>query len=166
MRPMDKPWFVAVTKPCSEEKAAAELEAAGLSTYVPKELQFRRRSRHAKRKEATLHPFLQRYVCVAADSETVLWSKIPDCKHVIRPLGRTRSGEISAMRAHEDGTSVRTSVATRALRIGQTAEVSGGPLFGQSGIIKSIRGQVAMVELSLLGTVRDVAVPLQMLEAA
>ncbi len=159
-------WFVVTTVPQGEIKAAAELQSAGLATMAPT---YKRASRHARRLIERTEPHLRRYVCVAADTETVIWRESTKAKHVARPLTHA-SGAIARVRAHEvdrlavlDGVSPDKDSGPR-LIVGHVVRITDGPFIGFTGPIVYLSSEVAQVELQMFGAARRVPIAVESLE--
>ena len=156
-------WCVAHTEPGAEQYANDNLARTGYATYLPL-IAVQRRDRVVRTMTHTVTvPLFARYLFVANDNPS-LWRPIretPGVASVISSNGRAhhaRAGAVEALQASEHTRRVLT--ARRAVpAVGQAVCVRYGIVAGHRGVVRSVRGDTASVQLLFLGELRDIRLP-------
>lgn len=169
----DGSWFVLTTKPQGEFRADEELRAAGLQTMMPSYTRrISRNMRNTKREAVRFEPHMRRYICVAADSETVIWREAKAAKHVSKPLmagqsiARLKEPEAARVEAmDETDPEARDGTPVHGFKVGQTVRIAEGPFIGLSGPIAYVGADVAKIELSLFGRITEIPAKFSIIEA-
>lgn len=171
-------WYALRARPATERLVADRLGSLGVPCAVPIKIEYRRRSRVAKTKEAVTLPVLTGYVFAAVAPGR--WGAVLGVRHVSGVLGvegvptRMRAAQLAAFcrrsaagafSAPEHQRHMRTG---REFSVGQKVEVFGTrtPFDGRVVEVAELRGEVAQVVMQMLGSTRTVAVGLDRLVAA
>jgi len=162
-------WFVVRTHARAEDKAVRNLNQQGFETYLPR---YRRRVRHARRKEAVLRPLFPGYLFVHLDPGRCRWRSINGTFGVRSILCNGDSplpvprGIVDEIKMREDETGavkLNNPVFVR----GQVVRLLEGPLAELSGLFEEMRDENRAVLLaSFLGRQVRMLVPSAAVTAA
>lgn len=162
-------WYVVVVPPQKEELARQVLSNLGYHSRVPMGHKLVRRRRGARKRERVKFPLLKRYL-FANFPDGPPYHILNDCPVFQRVLAYpTSSGQNNPValadhvieRLTREADQADASGEYRALQEGQRAEITDGPLSGQSVTIKKIVGEMAQVD-ALWGS--KTSIPLQLLD--
>lgn len=171
-------WYALRARPAAEGLVAGRLGSLGVPCALPVKIEYRRRSRVAKTKEAVTRPVLTGYVFAAVSP--CAWGRVLGVRHVAGVLGvdgvptRMRASQLAAFcrrsaagafSAPEHQRHMRTG---REFAVGQVVEITGTrtPLDGSVVEVSSLRGEVARVVMQMLGCTREIDVRVDRLVAA
>lgn len=163
-------WIILRTAPLRERWVAHELRRGlGLATYVPVE---RIKISNGRKVLDRIMPLMRGYAFIGA-VETFPLADIASTRHVhgwLAPDDPERpallhQSEIDRIRDLERALNDERSARPRALAPGDRVRVAKGAFQSMETLITTIRGSKAFVSVPILGTTRDVAVPLDALEA-
>lgn len=154
-------WYVAQTKPFSENRALSNLTRQGYQTFLP---QLRRTVRHARKVSAKLVPLFPSYLFIRLDPGQQAWSAINGTYGVARLIMQNErprpvpSGLVESLQAQVGSDGVFSWAA--ALTIGQPVRIAEGPFVDFVGTLEQLDGAGRVrVLLDLLG--RSVSVALR-----
>jgi transcriptional antiterminator RfaH len=163
-------WYVAQTRPHSENKASVHLRRQGFEVYLPRYLKQRR---HARRVDTIAKPLFPNYLFVAVDLSTQRWLSIQSTIGVSRLV---RDGDrpapvpqqiIDTLRSHEDDHGlIRLQRAPRFMP-GDKVRVVGGAFSDCLGLYEGMSGEDRVkILLELLGRKVRVVVDSGVIDAA
>jgi transcription antitermination factor NusG len=168
-------WFAAKVSPQKEFACEEILTRRGFRCFVPREGKWKTASRRKKEKRFVEYPMLRSYVFIAS-AGALPWDELARINVIngfvsVNGDGYPTAISDKAMAGLQQisGGYVpnRKSVNThKALRPGDTAEISHGPFFGQLVTITGLSGEKARVMLELFGVKREIQVSIRTLEAA
>ena len=164
-------WIILRTAPQRERWVAHELRRGlGLSTYVPVE---RVKITNGRKSLERIVPLMRGY-CFAGVVEAFPLADIAATNHVHgwlapddpeRPAVITQS-EIDRIRDLEQALNEERKARPRGHQIGDRVRVAKGAFQSMETLITAIRGSKASISVPILGTYRNVTVPLDALEPA
>lgn len=163
-------WYVAQTRPHSENKASEHLRRQGFDVYLPRYLKQRR---HARRVDTVAVPLFPNYLFVAVDLSTQRWLSIQSTIGVARLV---RDGDrpapvpqqvIDTLRSHEDENGlIRLRRAPR-FAPGDKVRVVEGAFSECLGLYEGMSGEARVkILLELLGRKVRVVVDSNVIDAA
>lgn len=161
-------WYVVQTQPCSEAKAACNLERQGYRVYLPR---WRKRRSHARRVDWIAAPLFPRYLFVSFDIENTPWraihstfgvsSMIATGDGMPRPMPDGIVEEIRVRETENGLIEIKPD-----FRKGQPVIVGEGPFHEQVGLFERMNdSERVVILLSLLGRDVRVKVPLHAIRA-
>lgn len=156
-------WYCFSTEPQREVASSLLLQRAGYRTAVPCEVKYVRKSRYGRRKPRQI-PILTSYILIHFDDEPVVWplfNRFKFLKRVVTVDGRPAPITEAVLATLEERQSKNHR---RSFGVGDNVTVF-GDYSGCEGRIEEISGDLARLDLPLLGAKRRVAVPLDWLEA-
>lgn len=163
-------WFVALTQPHAEFKAAAHLERQGFEPYLPRYLKERR---HARRTEIVAAPLFPRYVFVAFDLTMQRWRAIHSTIGVARLVcsgdqpARVADAIIDDLRATQDDRGYVCLPRQPAFRAGDAIRVVEGAFAACLGLYEGMNdGERVAILLDLLGRKVRVSIGVDAIAAA
>jgi transcriptional antiterminator RfaH len=162
-------WFVALTQPHAEAKAARHLVGQGFEVYLPRYL--KRRS-HAGKVQIVAAPLFPRYIFVSIDVLTQRWRAVNSTVGVTQLI---RHGEapaevafdiIAALRMRQD-TEGFVQLGRRLFKTGDRVRICGGAFSDFLGIFEGMNDcERVAVLLDLLGRKVRVMLNTEVIEAA
>jgi transcription antitermination factor NusG len=163
-------WTILRVSPQREFSVAAELtRGLGLATYAPVDVV--RLSRAGRTFERRL-PLMRGYV-FAGGIEGLPWSDIKATRGVAGWLTRDgdvpaflHQSEIDRIRALEREHNQERSARPSQLGVGSRVRVTQGAFESIESLICAVRGSTATIEVPMLGSTRDIQVPLEYLAEA
>lgn len=143
----------------------------GLRAYVPVE---RRQIQFAHRCKVLEVPLITGYVFVSGDYG-IPWRDVRELMHVRGWFKRDdeRPYELSDLDVqvirqfeldHASTLFERKGAMSRPLAVGDRVRVQGSPFGSIESLLRAVRGSAATIEVNMLGSVRDVQVPVSSLE--
>lgn len=167
-------WYAFRTRPQTEFLTRDQIERRGIKSFVPTERRFIRYRRSRSKGVVRIYPMIVGYVFVDFEERPPPWY-LMFAMHYIRsvvgfgghptPIPDAAMGALMRM----SGDSIPHWLSTntrRAFAPGDDVRVSDGPLKGFEGKVEGIVCDKAKMVLEMLGAYREVAVPLESLEAA
>lgn len=159
-------WYVIRTNPKCEERATADLEAAGFEVFFP---QMRKEIKHHRTKKWIMqeYPLFTRYLFIRMHNED--WFSVRSANGVECVLGvnglpipvPTYVVE-QTRREYENGSFDELKQAAPKLKIGERVRIEGGPLNGFHGQVTSATGRkMVKVLIEMFKSGREVDVPLE-----
>ena len=145
-------WTAFYTKPRSEKKASERLSVKGFQVYCPTRTILRQWS---DRKKKVKEPVFTSYIFARVDEvkrQQILYE--PSIVSSVFWLGKPvviRDTEIDEIERFLSEHPEAQGMSTGTLKPGQEARVVRGPLDGESGIVRQIRGNKVILEISNLG---------------
>jgi len=167
-------WYVVVVPPM-RERAAVEAMSPVCRAFAPIEYVFRRASPHNKKKVAVPRPLFPRYVFVEnPDWYAISRLEFPDSlqKVVTGWLGmdgrpsRLPAPEVMHLIAVAEQAPPTTISVGRGLKLGDRAIISEGPFAGHTVRVTRTDPKGASILIDILGSMREIEAPLEILEAA
>src|SRR4029077_8748265 len=163
-------WFVVATYSQAERRAVSNLRDQGYETYLPL-ITVRRRDNAIR---SLLHrvevPLFPGYAFVKFDAARDPWRPIqntPGVYSLLRCQGTgfpdpVSNGAVEALRAGEEARRPLTPPGA-AWAAGAACKVAYGPLQGHDAVVLAVNGPKAVIALLLLGSLREVTVPVECL---
>ena len=156
-----KYWTAFYTKPRNEKKVATRLAAMGFTIYCPCQTVLKQWS---DRKKKVSEPVFTSYLFAEVD-EQARQAILKDVGIVsnVRWLGQPANIREEEMLAIQNFLShhADVSVFAKHLAPGQEVAIDGGPLSGQSGVIRSLQGRKAHLTIESLGITLQAEVGIQ-----
>ena len=144
------PWFVLKTKPNSEKKVTAQLQALQIDAYCPVRTEIRQWS---DRKKKVILPLLPSMILVnCAETERDLVFSVPQVRQYLFWLGKpavVTDKEVTALQSFEHEDYKRCDLVT--IEPGKRIDLSAIGLKQQKGVIKYVSGDQCWVVLDNLG---------------
>ena len=144
-------WYVLYTKPRHEKKLAERFLSEGWNVYCPLKKTTRQWSDRKKVVEEALFPSFIFIQCADKDREKVFVdASAVRYLYWLRKPAVVRDEEIQSIKQwmgevnHED-------ITIESLPLGSRVRLSGGPLMGETGTVKELRGTQATIVLEQLG---------------
>jgi transcriptional antiterminator RfaH len=148
-------WYVVLTQPHAEFKAADHLQRQGFEPYLPRYL---KRRRHARRTEIVPAPLFPRYLFVGADLTTQRWRAIHSTIGVARLVchgetpARVAETIIDELKASQDEKGYARLPVRPPLRSGDAIRVVEGAFASCLGLFEGMTdGERVAILLDLLG---------------
>ena len=146
-----KSWYVLYTKPRHEKKLAERLHSEGWTVYCPLKKTTKQWSDRKKVVEEALFPSFIFIQCEQAERDQV-FSHASAIRYLywLRKPAIIREDEIQSIKQwmgevnHED-------ITIESIPLGSRVRLSGGPLMGETGTVKELRGTQATIVLEQLG---------------
>ena len=146
-----KNWYVLYTKPRHEKKLAERLVEDGWTVYCPLKKSIKKWSDRTKVVEEALFPSFIFIRCEESRRDQVFsYASAVRYLYWLRKPAIVREDEIQSIKQwmgevnHEDITIV-------SIPLGSRVRLSGGPLMGETGTVKELRGTGATIVLEQLG---------------
>lgn len=162
-------WYVAVVHAQKEFAARDRLNELGYEIIVPIEYKWRRRSRHCRKRVEVAMPLLPRYVFVGCEGQLPWW-ELRDCPMIQGFLGHDgypKPLPPEAVRALEGlSFAIPTFNPHKSIRAGDQVQFAAGPLHGKIARVRKIVHKRARVLIEVFSSMREIEVPLEILEAA
>lgn len=160
-RAFDTYWTAFYTKPRSEKKTANRLKEKGFDVYCPCQTV---RKQWSDRKKKVTEPVFRSYLFARIDEKSrleILKDHGIVCNvYWLRKPAIIRDEEMLAIQNflshHAD-----VSVCAKHLAPGEEVAIDGGPLSGQSGVIRSLQGRKAHLTIESLGITLQAEVGIQ-----
>ena len=147
----DQFWYVLYTKPRHEKKLAELLQAVGWTVYCPLKKTTKQWSDRKKVVEEALFPSFIFIQCEESQRDQVFsYSSAVRYLYWLRKPAIVREDEIQSIKQwmgeidHED-------ITIDSISLGSRVRLSGGPLMGETGTVKELRGTAATIILEQLG---------------
>lgn len=164
---METTWHILRVKTLFESKVAGDLLVGlGLKSYVP--IERRKIVRRSKSIEVP-RPLMPGYVFVGARHE-LPWRDIAEIKHYVRWLRDSEArlisvsdAEVARVRLMERQYNQQLAD-RRSFKVGDRVAPSRGPFASMTSLLRELRGSTATIEVQMLGSVRDVTIPVSQLE--
>jgi transcriptional antiterminator RfaH len=163
-------WYVAQTRPHSENKASAHLRRQGFDVYLPRYLKQRR---HARRIEKVAAPLFPNYLFVAVDMTTQRWLSIQSTIGVARLVREgdrpapVRQHVIDTLKSHEDDAGYICLQRAPRFVPGDKVRVIGGAFSDCLGLYEGMSGEARVaILLELLGRKVRVVLGSDVIDAA
>ncbi len=162
-------WYVAVVPAQRELAARDRLRELGYEVLVPIEYKWRRRSRHCRQRVEVKLPLLPRYVVIGYDG-ALPWWHLRQCPLIQGFLGRDGfptplpADAVRALKGLDLATP--TFNPHRSIRAGDAVQFGSGPLHGKVARVRKIVAKRARVLVEVFASLREIEVPLEILEAA
>lgn len=162
-------WYVAVVPAQKEDAARKRLEELGYSVMLPVEIKWRRKSRHCRKREEVKVPLLPRYVFVGCEGQLPWWH-LNGCPLIQGFLGRDGYPKplppeaVQALRGLDFA--IPTFNPHKSIRAGDEVQFAAGPLQGKIARVRKIVSKRARVLIEAFNSMREIEVPLEILEAA
>ena len=147
------------TKPQGERKAIDGLTRIGHQAWTPTEERVMRSHRYSKKKRTVRYPLAPRYVITNAPDPHLLAHEIDEVSGVV---GALRSRDVDRLRAM-DGSKAET-VLHRSLVVGQRVRVRSGPFIDHPGLICTIDGGTATINVQIFGRATPATMPIEWLD--
>ena len=144
------PWFVLKTKPNSEKKVTAQLQALNIDAYCPVRTEIRQWSDRKKKVVLPLLPSMILVNCTEANRNLVF--SVPQARQYLFWLGKpaiVTEKEVSALRSFENEDYKRCDLV--AMAPGKRIDLSTIGLKHQKGVVKYVSGDQCWVVLDNLG---------------
>ncbi len=144
------PWFVLKTKPNSEKKVTAQLQALQLDVCCPVRTEIRQWSDRKKKVKVPLLPSMILVNCAEAERDLVF--SIPQVRGYLFWLGKpaiVTAKEVEALQSFENEDYKRCDLVTVAP--GQKIDLSVIGMKHQKGVVKYVSGDQCWVVLDNLG---------------
>jgi Transcription termination factor nusG len=154
-------WYVAMAEPRRELAARVSLMEGGWKVWYPQETIWRENA--AKRQKVKLNvPLFARYIFVAGDGH----KPIGDCRHVSVLLPyRVPSRLIRDLEARQNGGEFQTSDPPPYSE-GQRVTANLGFITALNGIVRQANHERVRILTEMLGSVREIEIPVEMVSAA
>ena len=144
-------WYVLYTKPRHEKKLAERLQSEGWTVYCPLKKTTKQWSDRKKVVEEALFPSFIFIQCEESQRDQV-FSHASAVRYLywLRKPAIVREDEIQSIKQwmgevnHED-------ITIESIPLGSRVRLSGGPLMGETGTVKELRGTQATIVLEQLG---------------
>lgn len=162
-------WYVAVVPAQKEFAARDRLKDLGYQVMVPVEYKWRRRSRHTRTRIEVPVPLMPRYVFLGTDRPLYLWHlrRCPLIQAVLGSDGVPRPLPPEAVKALQGLDRVATTINPhRSFRVGDDVQIVSGPLRGRIARLRRIMAKRARVMIEVFASMREIEVPVEILEAA
>lgn len=169
-------WYVAVVASQREIAARELLTDLGYEVMVPTEVKWRRKSRYSRQKVERVYPLLTRYVFIGCEGQPPWWHlrnlEFPHdgrkvIQHVLGAGGWPRPLPPDAVTALKGlDFAIPSCNPHKALRPGDMAQFAAGPLHGKVAKVRKIAAKRARVLIEAFNAMREIEVPLEILEAA
>ena len=151
VQPQTKSWYVLYTKPRHEKKLAERLQSEGWTVYCPLKKTTKQWSDRKKVVEEALFPSFIFIQCQDKDREKVfVHASAVRYFYWLRKPAIVRSEEIESIR-HWMGEVNHASIVIETIPVGSKVRLGAGPLMGQSGKVKELRGGQVTIVLDQLG---------------
>ena len=146
-----KSWYVLYTKPRHEKKLAERLRSEGWTVYCPLKKTTKQWSDRKKIVEEALFPSFIFIQCEESQRDQV-FSHASAVRYLywLRKPAVVREDEIQSIKQwmgevnHED-------ITIESIPLGSRVRLSGGPLMGETGTVKELRGAQVTIVLEQLG---------------
>jgi transcription antitermination factor NusG len=145
-----KSWYVLYTKPRHEKKLAERLQSEGWTVYCPLKKTIKQWSDRRKVVEEALFPSFIFIQCEEAQRDQVFFhASAVRYLYWRRKPAIVREDEIQSIKQwmgevnHED-------IAIESIPLGSRVRLSSGPLMGETGTVKELRGTQATIVLEQL----------------
>src|SRR5690606_10410289 len=162
-------WYVAVVPAQKELPAKERLKELGYEVMVPVEYKWRRKSRHCRKRVEVAVPLLPRYVFLGTD-RPLRWWHLRQCPIIQGFLGwegvPTPLPPEAVKALHGLSFAVPTFNPHRSIRAGDQVQFAAGPLHGKIARVRKIVAKRARVLIEVFASMREIEVPLEILEAA
>ena len=166
-------WYALRTVPQKEFVSELLLRKSGHHAFVPTETKLRRKHAWSKERVAVPYPMFTGYV-FAGFRQKNPWYELRRYNVITGVVGsdgrpQQLNGEAVQHLMRVSGVAVpfsRSINPHRSFRIGDTVEVVNGPFRGNMVKLRGITKRKARILLELFGTIQDVEIPLEQLEAA
>lgn len=162
-------WYVAIVPAQRELDTQKLLEAHGYQTLVPIEYKWRRKNRYSRSRVEVRQPLLPRYVFVGIEGEPYWWHlrQFPWLQGFLGKDGIPRPLPPEAVRALEGlNFAIPTFNPHKSIRAGDQVQFASGPMHGKVARVRKIVSKRARVLIVVFNSLREVEVPLEILEAA
>ena len=162
-------WYVAVVPAQKEFAARDRLKDLGYQVMVPVEYKWRRKSRHTRKRIEVAVPLLPRYVFVGTDCPLSWWQvrRCPLIKAILGWDGVPKPLPPEAVKALEGlNFAIPTFNPHKSIRAGDDVQFIIGPLRGKIAKVRKIVAKRAKVLIEVFASMREIEVPLEILEAA
>ena len=163
-------YYALMTAPQREADVKAVLDKSGYRVLMPVEQVWRRVSPFSKRRKLVAYPLFPRYLIVGY-AGGMPWLHLAGVRHVTGVVGF--DGTPAKISGKDMCTILSMTVAPRAvlnphraLRAGDLAEITSGVFVGRIVKIEGLTGRKARIFLDLFGTLKEVEIPVEALEAA
>ncbi len=166
-----KTWYVLRVAPQTEFQVSDKLHGMGHSYLVPHEVKHTLKGKRMRKRRFALY---SRYVCVGVVGKPD-WQAIQAIEPgPVKPVQFNESDgpatlserEVDYLASIRGGDLPAGFNLHRALKTGELARIAVGHFMGHTTPIQSIEGDRATLQLTMLGSVREVTIPLAQLEAA
>lgn len=167
-------WYAFRTRPQTEFVTRDQIEQRGIRAIVPTERRFIRYRRSRSKGAERVYPLIVGYVFVDFEERPPPWYLMFSMHNIHSvvgfgghptPIPETAIGALMRM----SGESIPHGLSTntrRAFAPGDDVRIADGPFNGFEGRVEGIVCDRARMVLEMLGAYREVAVPLELLEAA
>lgn len=162
-------WYVAVVPAQKEFAVRDRLKELGYEVMLPVEKKWRRRSRHCRKRVEVEMPFLPRYVFVGCAGQLPWWhlNTCPLIQGFLGYDGYPKPLPPEAVRALEGlSFAIPTFNPHKSIRAGDEVQFAAGPLHGKIARVRKIVSKRARVLIEVFSSMREIEVPLEILEAA
>lgn len=156
-------WHVLNVAPQREMRVAIDLRRQGLLAMLPTERRYRKTRGKGNRPVimAYSHPVIPSYVFVGSD-HAMNWPAIAKVEHVRGYITFDPDGEPARLTPSDIAIIRRLGLANKstggqALRIGDMARLTEGPLWGIEGVVEAIGRERVTVRIMLFGSMRIVS---------
>lgn len=152
MKQQNKMWFVLITKPKAEKKAASQLSQMGIEAFCPVRKEVRQWSDRKKKIEVPLLPSMVLVNLDDMDRSKVF--AVTGVKRYLFWLGKpavVRQDEITALKTMQD--QAYKSLSVEHLKVGSNINLKEFGFQQEKGTVKYVSGQQCWVVLESLGYV-------------
>lgn len=157
-------WYCFRVEPQREMAVKQILRRCGFRAEVPTETKWKRQNRYQKRRPVE-YPKLVGYVLVEFEKEPPWYWLFHELRCVKSVVGM--GGQPTPISSTCIGKLGRAMTDTRkSFAVGQRARIADGSFEGYEGRVEAIRGEKARMVLEFLGSVREIEIAVDVLEAA
>ena len=145
-------WYVLYTKPRHEKKLAERLQLEGWKVYCPLKKTAKQWSDRKKVVEEALFPSFIFIQCEEAQRDQV-FSHASAVRYLywLRKPAIVRGDEIQSIKQWMGEVKNHEDITIESISLGSRVRLSGGPLMGEAGTVKELRGTQATIVLEQLG---------------